>query len=168
MLKGFPGSGKSTIGRALSKQLVWPLIDKDDIKDKFGEQIPDADALAYDVMLSIVRRQLLQGLHVICDSPLTFSMTYERAQAIATETNARLLIVECFCSDERVWSQRVNVRKERSLPKHHMTDWERVLAYRRQHLAASTYPIMHPHLLVDTARPLDICITQIVEWLNNF
>ncbi|GAC1654121.1 MAG: ATP-binding protein [Ktedonobacteraceae bacterium] len=167
MLKGFPGSGKSTIGRGLSKKLVWPLIDKDDIKDMFSEQIPGADGLAYDVMLSIVRRQLLQGLNVICDSPLTFSMTYERAQAIATETTAHLVIVECFCSDERVWSQRVNARKERSLPKHHMIDWESVQAYRRQHLAVATYPIMHPHLLVDTARPLDICISEIVEWLNN-
>jgi len=31
--KGPPGAGKSTIARALSKQLGWPLIDKDDVKD---------------------------------------------------------------------------------------------------------------------------------------
>ena len=32
-LKGMPGSGKSTLGRALSKQLGGPVIDKDDVKD---------------------------------------------------------------------------------------------------------------------------------------
>ena len=32
-LKGLSGSGKSTLGCALSKQLGWPLIDKDDVKD---------------------------------------------------------------------------------------------------------------------------------------
>lgn len=32
-LKGHPGSGKSAVARALSRRLLIPLIDKDDIKD---------------------------------------------------------------------------------------------------------------------------------------
>ncbi|GAC1354535.1 MAG: ATP-binding protein [Ktedonobacteraceae bacterium] len=167
MLKGFPGSGKSTLGRALSRQLGWALIDKDDIKDMFSAQILDADGLAYDVMLNIVRRQLLQGLNVICDSPLTYTMTYQRTQQIATETRASLVIVECFCSDELLWSQRVNARKQYGLPIHHMTDWERVQAYRCQHLADASYPITHPHLVVDTAKPLEVCLAVAIEWLER-
>lgn len=167
MLKGFPGSGKSTLGRALSRQLHWPLIDKDDVKDMFSEQVPDAGGLAYDVMLNIVRRQLLQGLDVICDSPLTHLITYERSQYIANETQASLVIVECFCSDELVWSQRINARKEHSLPAHHMVDWERVQAYHHQQLVEASYPITHPHLLVDTVRPLEMCVAEVIEWLDS-
>jgi len=88
VLKGLPGSGKSTIGRVLSKQLRWPLIDKDDARDLFENQTPRTGGLAYDIMFNIARRQLLQELSVICDSPLTGHMGYERAQAIAAETYA--------------------------------------------------------------------------------
>jgi|SRR5579863_2874463 len=78
-LKGLPGSGKSTIGRALSKHLGCPIIDKDDIKDILDGHTPESGGLAYEVMFNIAHRQLLQGLDVICDSPLTFSVSYERA-----------------------------------------------------------------------------------------
>lgn len=166
MLKGFPGSGKSTLGRALSRQLHWPLIDKDDVKDMFSEQVPDAGELAYDVMLNIVRRQLRQGLDVICDSPLTHLVTYERTQNMVAETHASLVIVECFCSDELLWRQRVNARKSYGLPAHHMVDWETMQAYRREHRVEASFPITHPHLLMDTARPLDMCVAEVVEWLS--
>ena len=166
MFKGFPGSGKSTLSRALSRQLHWPLIDKDDVKDMFSEQVPDAGGLAYDVMLNIVRRQLLQGLDVICDSPMTHRITYERVQHIAKETHAHLAIVECFCSDEHLWSKRVNARKTYGLPAHHVIDWETLQAYRRQQRTEARFPITHPHLLVDTARPLAVCITEVIEWLK--
>jgi len=167
LLKGFPGSGKSTLGRALSRRLVWPLIDKDDVKDIADKQIQgETNGLAYDVMLNIVRRQLLQGLNVVCDSPLTHYMTYEHAKAIAMETRAQLVIVECFCSDEQIWSQRINARKKRGLPAHHMTDWERVQAYRRQYAVEAGFAITDPHLVVDTVKPLDECVKDVVNWLK--
>ncbi len=167
LLKGFPGSGKSTLSRALSRRLVWPLIDKDDVKDIVDGQIQgETNGLAYDVMLNIVRRQLLQGLNVICDSPLTHHITYEHAKAIVMETHAQLVIVECFCSDAQIWSQRINARKERNLPAHHMTDWERVQAYRRQYTVEAGYTITEPHIVVDTVRPLDECVKDVVKWLN--
>lgn len=168
LLKGFPGSGKSTLGRALSRRLAWPLIDKDDIKDIVAEQIQaETNGLAYDVMLNIVRRQLLQGLNVICDSPLTHRVTYERAKGIALAAHAQLVIVECFCSDEQVWSQRINARRKRGLPAHHMTEWERVQAYRRQYTVEAGYDITDPHIVVDTGKPLDECVADVVKWLNH-
>ncbi len=167
MFKGFPGSGKSTLSRALSRQLHWPLIDKDDVKDVFSEQVPDAGNLSYDVMLNIVRRQLLQGLDVICDSPFTHLTTYEQVQHIAKKTHAHLLIIECFCSDEELWSKRINNRKSYNLPSHHMIDWETVQTYHRQHFAEANFPITHPHLLVDTAKPLAQSVAEAIEWLNR-
>ncbi len=167
MLKGFPGSGKSTLGRALSRHLHWPLIDKDDVKDMLNEQVPDANGLAYDVMLHIVRRQLLQGLDVICDSPLTHLITYERTQHIVAETHTSLAVVECLCSDELLWKQRVEARKQRNLPAHHVVDWETLQAYRREHRAEANFPINYPLLLVDTVKPLSVCVSEVVDWLER-
>jgi len=166
-LKGFSGSGKSTLGRALSRRLDWPIIDKDDIKDFIDGRARDAGGLAYAVMLNIARRQLLQGLNVICDSPLTFSMTYEHARHIATETHASLAIIECRCSDEQVWSQRVNARKALQLAAHHQTDWDSLKVFHHKLLSEANYPFDDPLLIVVRVRPLHEIIAEIIAWLDR-
>jgi len=166
MLKGLPGSGKSMLASALGKQLGWPIIDKDDIKDILDGYTPEAGGLAYEIMLNIVRRQLLQGLNVICDSPLTFSTTYKKARSIAEETQASLAIIECYCSDEQVWSQRINARKQLHLPAHHQTDWAQFQSFHAKITSEIHYPISDPHITVDTIRPLDEIVTETARWLG--
>ena len=131
-MKGYPGCGKSTLSRALSEHRGWPLIDKDDVKDLLDGHAQAAGPLAYAIMFHIARRQLLQGLNVICDSPLTGSISYERAQRVVLETHASLAILECICSDESLWKQRINDRKTRQLPAHHQTDWDAFVVRLRQ------------------------------------
>lgn len=166
MLRGLPGCGKTTIGRALSKRLGWPLIDKDDIKDVLEQYVQGSGGYSYEVMLALARRQLLQGLNVICDSPLVNCMTYERAQAIAIETGASLMLVECLCSDQEQWRQRINARKTPQLATHRQIDWESFQIYLLHARAEAGYPISHPLLVIDTIRPLSECMTEIVEWLG--
>ena len=38
VVSGIPGSGKSTVGRALADHLGWPFLDKDDFLDALFEQ----------------------------------------------------------------------------------------------------------------------------------
>jgi predicted kinase len=166
-MKGFAGSGKSTLSRALSKQLGWPVIDKDDVKDLLDGPAQAAGPLAYEIMFNIARRQLLQGLNVICDSPLTGNISYEHAQRIATETHASLAILECICSDESLWKQRIDGRKALQLPVHHQTDWDTFQIFLRQPSLQEMYSIAHPHLIVDTALPLHECLTLVSAWLEH-
>jgi predicted kinase len=165
-MKGFAGCGKSTLSRALSRELGWPMIDKDDVKDLLDGHASAAGPLAYNIMFNIARRQLLQGLNVICDSPLTGNISYEHAQAIARETHASLGIIECVCSDETLWSERINGRKEFQLPAHHQTDWAAMQAFLRHPHLQENYSITHPHLVVDTARSLQECIAEALAWLE--
>lgn len=165
-MKGFAGSGKSTLSRALSKHLGWPLIDKDDIKDLLDDHAQNAGPLAYMIMFNIARRQLLQGLNVICDSPLTGNISYERAQKIVTETQTSLVVLECVCSDEALWKQRIKGRKTLHLPAHHQTDWDTYQAFIRQPHLQENYSITHPHLIIDTAQPLHICLHNVILWLE--
>ncbi|GER91220.1 ATP-binding protein [Dictyobacter vulcani] len=166
-LKGFSGCGKSTISRALSQKLGWPLIDKDDIRDLLDDTIPLVGGLAYEVMFNVARRQLQQGLSVICDSPLTGSISYERAQAISREAHASLAILECVCSDSSNWEQRINARKTLQLPVHHQTDWHSFQHFLQQPATQESYTITHPHLIIDTSQPLDVCLTEIMAWLER-
>lgn len=167
VMKGYAGCGKSALARALSRQLSWPLIDKDDVKDLLDGRAQAAGPLAYDIMFNLARRQLLQGLNVICDSPLTGSISYEKAQTIARETHASLAIVECTCSDEALWKERINARKALQLPAHHQTDWDAFQVFLRQPFVQEVYTITHPHLVVDTVQPIHTCVTAVRQWLGR-
>jgi predicted kinase len=165
-LKGMPGSGKSTLGRALSKHLGWPIIDKDDVKDLIDGHSDDSGTLAYSVMFNIARRQLQQGLSVICDSPLTYASLYEQARQLATETGATLVVLECVCSDEEEWRRRVDARREAGLPMHHMSSWEKLQGYRRVVEGKVDYRVADERLVVDTVRPLEEIVGEAVGWLG--
>ena len=162
-MKDPPGSGKSTLARALGRRLGWPLIDKDDIRDLEATPQP---GLSYNVMLNIGRRQLRQGLSVICDSPLGYRRTYEAAARIAAETGARLAVVECHCPDEAIWRRRIEERQAFNLPSHHTIDWAAVEAFRQRTAADGAFAIAHPHLVVETTAPLDTLSERVVSWLS--
>jgi predicted kinase len=166
-LKGMPGSGKSTLGRAVSKRLGWPIIDKDDVKDLIDGHCDDSGTLSYAVMFNIARRQLQQGLNVICDSPLTYLSLYEQAHRTASEAGARLVVLECVCSDEGEWRRRVDARGELGLPGHHMSDWEKLQEYRRMVEGKVDYPVSDERLVLDTCRPVGVLVEEAVEWLGE-
>lgn len=167
-MRGFAGSGKSTLARALSRELGWPLIDKDDIRDLLDDRSPEPGRLAYDVMLSVARRQLAQGLSVVCDSPLTYRGTYEQARRIAHEAGATLAVIECVCPDDAVWRGRIESRKQLGLPAHHQTDWDAFRAMRDRLLRDpdARYRVDGPRLCVDTTRPLADTVAEIRAWLR--
>ena len=165
--KGHPGSGKSAVARALGRYLGVPVIDKDDIKDVLDEHADDPGGLAYIAMFNVARRQLLQGLSVICDSPLSEVGGYTMGCAVAYDTAARLVVIECVCSSEEEWRRRINQRRALRLPAHHVTSWADLEAHMRRRAASSAYAIGEPHLVVDTIIPLDDIIAQIAGWLNK-
>lgn len=166
-LRGLPGSGKSTLGRALSRRLGWPIIDKDDVKDLIDGHCDDSGTLAYAVMFNVARRQLQQGLNVICDSPLTYASLYEQARQVAQETGAKLVVLECVCSDEEEWRRRVDSRREMGLPGHHMTSWEKLQGYKGMVEGKTDYALADERLVVDMTRPLEEVVEEAVEWLTN-
>ena len=165
--KGLSGSGKSTLGRVLSKQLGWPLIDKDDVKDLLEGYTAEAGGLAYEIMFNIARRQLLQGLDVICDSPLVSSLSYQSARKIAAESSATLAVIECRCSDEYLWSQRIDGRKTFQFPAHHQTDWDAFKRLLPNKLAEGSYTITDPHLVIDTVSPFQDCMNEVIAWIEQ-
>lgn len=166
-LKGMPGSGKSTLGRAISKRLGWPIIDKDDVKDLIDGHSNDSGTLSYTVMFNITRRQLQQGLSVICDSPLTYVGLYEQARQAARKAGAKLVVLECVCTDEGEWRRRVEARGELGLPAHHMSNWEKLQAYREAVEGKTDYAIAEERLVMDTCRPFEELMEEAVGWLTR-
>lgn len=167
VLKGHPGSGKSTTAQALGRRLAIPVIDKDDVKDVLDQTCPNSGGLAYEVMFRIAGRQLLQGLPVICDSPLSEALGYQTARRVAREAGCGLVVIECFCSVAVEWRRRIEERNTRGLPTHQIDTWEALERHLRRRGASGRYAISDPYLMIDTARPLDAQIAQITAWLRD-
>lgn len=162
-MRGAPGTGKSTLARALSRRFRWPLIDKDDSKDVLDDRMAAAGGPAYDVMIQVVRRQLWQGLDVFCDSPLA-RQAYGNLVQAARDTGATLIVLECRCPDEVVWRTRIEQRQTLGLAAHHATTWEAVEAFHARH-AGADYQVNGPHLVLDTTKPLSELVETVSLWL---
>jgi 8-oxo-dGTP diphosphatase len=163
LMKGPPGSGKSTIARWLGRRLGWPVIDKDAVRDLLPDEL---GGLSYEAMLGLAERQLAIGLSVIADSPLGYGASYARAVDIGRGAGAGILVIECACSDEAEWQRRIQVRSGTGLPSHHTTDWSKVEAF-YERTAADPYDVDVPLLVVDTATPVEQSLDTIMAWLER-
>ncbi|CAI9760979.1 unnamed protein product [Fraxinus pennsylvanica] len=123
-MKGHPGTGKSTMARAIARTLKCPLIDKDHFRDcthtleqslllstpcKATKLLND---LSYEVMWNVISTQLDLGLSVVIDSPLSRRAHLDRLLDMEEEYDARLVIVECKPGDETEWRRRLEARGE--------------------------------------------------------
>jgi predicted kinase len=165
LFKGHPGTGKSTQAKALARRLLWPLLDKDDIKDHL-HHLPDSGHLSYEILWQLTRRQLEIGLNVIVDSTLSYPLSFATGQAIAKEYEARLLVVETQVPDD-VWRQRLERRLHEPWT-HRTSGWDAMQQLLADYDSSWHYLILpQHHLIVNTALPTDQLVQSIIARLEE-
>src|SRR5436305_10977135 len=131
VMRGFPGTGKSTIARLLAAALHAPLIDRDIIRQTvvhiFGE-LPLVGQFSYELMFALAAEQLSLGLSVVVDTPLTYRTTYEQARELARSFSTPMLVVHCQCPPE-VQKRRLEGRKGQ-VSTFQITSWEEWLRWK--------------------------------------
>ncbi|GMH40371.1 hypothetical protein BSKO_08275 [Bryopsis sp. KO-2023] len=137
LVKGHPGSGKTSVARGLARRLLWPVVDKDDARgplhtsDFGGVSQSRLNELSYQVMFRIVKTQLECGLSVIVDCPFARKELFNEAKELAEKSGARIVILECEARDEEIWKSRLEERAtqdETSPESHKPQNWQALRA----------------------------------------
>lgn len=162
-MRGYPGTGKSTVARALAAALRAPLIDRDVIRQKavdiFGD-IAGVGRFSYELMFALAREQLRLGLSVVVDTPLTYRITYEQARALAEAFHIPMLVVHCQCSPE-VQKRRLEGRKGK-VSEFQITSWEEWLHWKPRFEQFEV-----ESCTIDTSNPLDDSLAKVMRYIQE-
>lgn len=168
-LAGLPGTGKSTLARALGRALGAVVLDKDAIRaELFAPERIEYSRAQDDHCCRVMHERagelLAAGLPAVVFDGRTYSRRdqVEALEAFARSAGAELCLVECV-ADERVALERLerDAREGR-----HPAANRGVELYRA--LAAEREPLVPEHLVVDTsAGTTGEHVARCVAWLAS-
>jgi predicted kinase len=144
---GLPGTGKTTLARALAARLGAAYLRVDSIEHALARcslHISPAEDAGYVAAYALAADNLRNGLSVVADSVNPVAPTRTAWAEVAHSAGARLANVEVRCSDEAEHRRRVETRRT-DLEGHALPTWQQVCA--REYA-----PWDGPRLVVDTAR----------------
>jgi predicted kinase len=148
---GLPGVGKTTIAKALAKQLKAVYLRVDTVEQVLKREAKLEGPEGYMVCWAQALENLKLGISVIADSVNAIQVTREAWQMIAKDASVTFLEVELQCSDAREHQRRIETR-DADIVGHQSPTWDNV--QQRQ------YESWRPHLVFDTAKQT---VNEIVE-----
>ena len=162
-MRGYPGTGKSTIARLLAAALHAPLIDRDIIRqiavDFFGD-LPQVGQFSYELLFALVREQLRLGLSVVVDTPLTYQSTYDQCKELAQAFHTLMLVVHCQCPPE-VQKHRLEGRKGK-VSEFQITSWEEWEQWRSRF-----EEFEDEGCIIDTSNPMDDSLAKVMSCIHE-
>ncbi len=168
-MAGLPGTGKTTLARALAHRTQGALLSKDVIRaavfsPEDVEYSVEQDDLVMELMLEAARflLQKTPARKVILDGR-TFSRRdqIDRVLEFARELAQPWTIIECTCSDESA-RRRLDLEPDPSHPARNRT-FALYLEVR-----ARFEPITYPKTTINTAQPLERCVEQALAAVKLF
>ena len=166
VMAGLPGTGKSTLARALAGPLRAVVLDKDRIRpalfpQELIEYSREQDDFVMRVMLQTAGYVLERhpARNIILDGR-TFSQRYQREEvrAFAAGREIPCRVVECVCPVEVAEARLQNDSDHPAA--------NRTVGLHRQ-VRARFQPIEGPKIVVDTERPLAECVARCLEQLGR-
>jgi predicted kinase len=169
ILAGLPGTGKSTLARALAQRLSGAVLDKDVIRaalfaPAFVEYSAAQDDFCQDLMLQTAAWLLARNpsLAILLDGR-TLSRRYQRERIIefCARAGTPWAMLECICAEETAIRR---LREDVAQGTHLAANRSPELYYE---LRRTWEPIDRPKLVVDTDASLESCAAQALDYLRH-
>ncbi|HEY4659851.1 MAG TPA: AAA family ATPase [Terriglobales bacterium] len=157
LMAGLPGTGKSTLSRALAADLRGTVINKDQVRVALFspsdiEYSTEQDDFCMAVMLKVAGYIFRKDpARIVFLDGRTFSQTYQlkRATGFAEAIGQSWRILECTCSEE-------TARKRLSDDPNHVAENRNFELY--LNVKSRFEEITFPKTVIDTDQPLETCI----------
>jgi predicted kinase len=168
LMAGLPATGKSTLAQALASTLKGLVIDKDSVRKAmfsgFVDYTREQDDAAMESVFSAVEYVARTHPHVpVFIDGCTFARRSQIARAldVARNTDAPWHILETVCSDETARN-----RLEAGAASNAHPAANRTFAL-YQSLKSRREPIVEPKFVVNTERPLELCLNECLAYLSR-
>ena len=162
VLGGLPGTGKTTIARALAQRLQAVHVRVDTIEQALRScDVLKADVgpAGYLIGYGVAEDNLRIGKIVVADSVNPLPVTRDAWLAVAERASAKAVEVEVICSDEAEHRSRVETRTA-DISGHKLPSWQDVVDRDYERWERS-------HIVVDTAiKGIDEQVTALIARLG--
>ncbi len=166
VMAGLPGTGKSTLSRALATKLGGTVIDKDQVRAALFsppdiEYSTEQDDFCMAVMLKVAGYLFRKDpARIVFLDGRTFSQTYQlkRATGFADAISQPWQILECTCSES-------TARRRLGDGSNHVAANRNFDLYSK--VKSRFKEITFPKTVIDTDQPLDTCIQLATDALGS-
>jgi predicted kinase len=167
ILAGLPGTGKSTLARALAQSLPGAVLDKDLIRaalfpSEHVEYSLAQDDFCQEIMLQTTAYLLAKNasLPVLLDGR-TFSRRYQRERLIdfCSQLGTPWAMLECVCTEQTALERLAIAAAQNTHPAANRTPE----LYRQ--IRESWQPIEDPKIVIDTDASLDVCADRALRYI---
>lgn len=168
-MSGFPGSGKSTVARRVAKHTGAVIIDHDVVKTALMEAMNESEnnrasgGIAYHIEWSLISYHLGQGHSVIHDCPCFYEPMVAQGAELSHKHGAAFKYVECYLDNMDEINYRLKNR-ERMISQ--ITEIQSEEGFRKR-IADSKRPPDTDYLVVDTSRPVDDYIDEVLQYISK-